>query len=129
MNDPIADMIIRIKNAQAVKKPEVRIPASKLKLEIVKVLKEEGYIVGFCMEQDGVKSNIIVSLKYHRGSPVIENIRRVSTPGLRVYKKADDLPKVIGGLGVAIVSTSQGVMVDRVARKLGTGGEILCYVS
>ena len=129
MSDPIADMIIRIKNAQAVRKPEVRMPLSTIKLNIAKVLKAEGYISGFCTEIKGVKGDLILSLKYYQGKPVIESIRRASKQGLRVYKGKDELPKVMGGLGVAIVSTSKGIMSDRAARALGNGGEVLCYVS
>jgi len=129
MSDPIADMICRIKNAQAVQKSEVSVIASNVKLAIAKVLKAEGYISGFCVEQNGSRKFIILSLKYYKGKPVIENIRRISKPGLRIYKKISKLPKVMGGLGVAIVSTSKGVMTDRAARTLGEGGEILCYVS
>jgi len=129
MSDPIADMICRIKNAQAVGKPEVSIVASKMKTAIAKVLKTEGYISGFCAEEKGSKKYLIVSLKYHDGRPVIEKMYRISRPGLRVYKTITKLPKVMGGLGIAIVSTSKGIMTDRAARTLGEGGEILCYVS
>ena len=129
MSDPIADMICRIKNAQAVQKSEASILASKVNLAIAKVLKSEGYISGFCTEDEGSRKFIIVSLKYYKGKPVIENIRRISKPGLRIYKKISKLPKVMGGLGVAIVSTSKGIMTDRAARAIGEGGEVLCYVS
>lgn len=129
MSDPIADMICCIKNAQAVHRPETIVPSSKLKLAIAKVLKDEGYIAGFAVEGDEKKSNLIISLKYHKGQPVIASMRKVSKSGLRVYKKGENLPKVMGGLGIAIVSTSKGVMTDRAARALGEGGEILCYVS
>jgi small subunit ribosomal protein S8 len=130
MQDPIADMFTRIRNAQMVLRPEVKIPSSQLKMAIAKVLKEEGYISGFAREEIGAgKGNIILSLKYHQGKPVIESISRISRPGLRIYRPKDGLPKVMGGLGVAIVSTSKGVMSDRKARALNVGGEILCYVS
>ena len=129
MSDPIADMLCRIKNAQAVGKPEVKIAASNVKVAIAKVLKIEGYISGFCVEENEHKRNLILSLKYLKGRPVIENIRRTSRPGLRVYKKVEKLPKVMGGLGVALISTSKGIMTDRAARALGEGGEVLCYVS
>jgi small subunit ribosomal protein S8 len=129
MTDPIADMLTRIRNGQKARKVSVTLPASKLKLAIVKVLEQEGYVSGVKSEADGTKQNLIVDLKYHRDEPVIERIERVSRPGLRVYKKADDIPKVQGGLGVAIVSTSAGVMSDRQARAQGRGGEILCFVS
>jgi small subunit ribosomal protein S8 len=128
MSDPISDMIIRIKNAQAMQKMEVKMPASKMKIAIAKVLKGEGYISGFSVEEKGQKANLILSLKYHYKKPVIENIYRISKPGIRIYKKVMDLPKVMGGLGIAIVSTSKGVMTDRAARALHEGGEILCYV-
>jgi small subunit ribosomal protein S8 len=129
MNDPIADMIIRIKNAQMVGKPEVRIPLSKCKMAIARVLKAEGYISGFCVEEKDKKGDLIISLKYFHGKAVIEEIIRVSKSGLRIYKKAAILPKVKSGLGVAIISTSRGIMTDRAARALGVGGEVLCYVS
>jgi small subunit ribosomal protein S8 len=129
MTDPIADMLTRIRNGQKARKVSVTLPASKLKLAIVKVLEQEGYVSGVKSEADGAKHNMTVDLKYHRDEPVIERIERVSRPGLRVYKKADDIPKVQGGLGVAIVSTSAGVMSDRQARAQGRGGEVLCFVS
>lgn len=129
MTDPIADMLTRIRNGQKARKVSVTLPASKLKLAIVKVLEQEGYVGGVKTETDGAKESIVVDLKYHRDEPVIEHIARVSRPGLRVYKKADELPKVQGGLGVAIISTSGGVMSDRDARAQGRGGEVLCFVS
>jgi small subunit ribosomal protein S8 len=129
MTDPIADMLTRIRNAQQAKKSEVSMPSSKVKLNIAKVLEDEGYIAATkVVEADG-KSTLTLSLKYYEGKPVISQIDRVSRPGLRVYKAANDIPKIIGGLGVAIVSTSKGVMADRKARALGQGGEILCAVS
>lgn len=128
MQDPIADMFVRIRNAQARAKREARIPASKQKLAIAEVLKNEGYISDFRVEQDGIRSQIVVELKYYGGRPVIERIQRVSRPGLRVYKAKDELPRVVGGLGVAIVSTSRGLMTDRQARSMGIGGEVICSV-
>lgn len=128
MQDPIADMFVRIRNAQARAKRETRIPASKQKLAIAEVLKNEGYISDFRVEQDGIHSQIVVELKYYGGRPVIERIERVSRPGLRVYKAKDELPRVVGGLGVAIVSTSRGLMTDRQARSMGIGGEVICSV-
>jgi len=128
MQDPIADMFVRIRNAQARAKRETRIPASKQKVAIAEVLKNEGYITDFHVEQDGIHSQIVVELKYYGGRPVIERIERVSRPGLRVYKAMDELPRIVGGLGVAIVSTSRGLMTDRQARSLGIGGEVICSV-
>lgn len=129
MQDPIADMFVRIRNAQARAKREARIPASKQKLAIAEVLRNEGYISDFRVEQDGIHSQIVVELKYYGGRPVIERIERVSRPGLRVYKGSDDLPRVMNGLGVAIVSTPKGVMTDRAARAARAGGEVLCIVA
>lgn len=129
MTDPIADMLTRIRNAQQANKVDVTMPSSKLKLSIAEVLKEEGYIVDFSVNENEGKPLLNISLKYFEGKPVIEQISRVSRPGLRVYRAADKLPQVIGGLGIAIVSTSRGVMADRKARALGQGGEVLCAVS
>ena len=129
MSDPIADMLTRIRNAQKARKESVTIPASKLKLSIAEVLQQEGYIEAVETEGEGVQSSIKVKLKYHKSIPVIEKIRRVSRPGLRVYAGVSDLPRVQGGLGVAIISTSGGVMTDRQARAQGRGGEVLCVVS
>lgn len=129
MSDPVADMLTRIRNAQLVEKTSVRMPASRLKAAIAGVLRDEGYIDGFVVRQDGAKSEIELALKYYAGQPVIGKIERVSRPGLRIYKGSDDLPRVMNGLGVAIISTSQGVMTDRRARSLGVGGEILCVVA
>jgi small subunit ribosomal protein S8 len=129
MTDPVADMLTRIRNGQRANKTEVRMPSSKLKESIAKVLQEEGYVADYSVDASGAKPELTVKLKYFQGKPVIDTIRRVSRPGLRVYKAKDELPKVIGGLGVAIVSTSKGVMSDRVARAMGQGGEILCIVS
>jgi small subunit ribosomal protein S8 len=129
MTDPIADLLTRIRNGQSSGKPEVNVPASKVKLAIAKVLKDEGYIENFSsIDVDG-KPTIAVTLKYYQGRPVIDRLERVSRPGLRVYKGKDELPSILGGLGVAIVSTSQGVMTDRQARASGHGGEVLCIVS
>jgi small subunit ribosomal protein S8 len=129
MTDPIADFLTRIRNGQRSGKTEVTAPASKIKLALAKVLTEEGYIEDFVVAKDGVKSYLTVRLKYYQGRPVIDRLERVSRPGLRVYRGKDDLPKVLGGMGVAIVSTSKGVMTDREARAGGHGGEVLCIVS
>ena len=126
--DPIADMLTRIRNGQRAGKLSVAMPSSKLKKSIAQVLKDEGFITDFQVQDEAGKSVINVDLKYYDGQPVIENIKRISRPGLRIYKANDELPKVQGGLGVAIVSTSKGVMSDRAARAAGEGGEVLCYV-
>ena len=128
MTDPIADMLTRVRNAQAASKFDVAMPSSKLKLAIAKVLQDEGYIVGFSSDNE-VKPTLTVALKYYEGRPVIEQIKRVSRPGLRIYKNKHELPKILNGLGIAIVSTSAGVMTDREARASGRGGEIICTVS
>lgn len=127
MSDPIADMLTRIRNAQSVGKATVSMRASKLKAAIANVLKEEGYIVDF-RQDEGPKSQLTITLKYFQGRPVIEEINRVSRPGLRRYKSKDELPSVKGGLGIAVVSTSHGVMTERSARAKGLGGEIVCEV-
>ena len=129
MTDPIADMLTRIRNGQKARKVSVTMPASKQKLAIAAVLKDEGYITDFSVSGDGAQSEMSVELKYFEGTPVIETVRRVSKPGLRVYRGNEDLPKVLGGLGIAIVSTSAGVMSDRQAREQGIGGEVICTVS
>ncbi|MNC87136.1 30S ribosomal protein S8 [compost metagenome] len=129
MNDPIADMLTRIRNAQHAEKLSVAMPASKVKAAIAQVLKDEGYVDDFAVRELEGKPTLEISLKYYAGKPVIEKIERVSRPGLRIYKPKDDLPKVMNGLGVAIVSTSRGVMTDRKARGLGVGGEVLCIVA
>jgi small subunit ribosomal protein S8 len=129
MTDPIADMLTRIRNAQMVAKTVVEMPSSKLKVSIAQVLKDEGYIDGFAVREKEGKAELEIGLKYYAGQPVIERIERVSSPGLRIYKGRDDLPKVMNGLGVAIVSTSKGVMTDRKARETGVGGEVLCIVA
>ena len=128
MNDPISDMLTRIRNAQNARKSSVSMPSSKFKLAIAKVLKDEGYIGDFQVTTDA-KPTLSIALKYFQGKPVIDMIKRVSKPGFRVYKNADELPTVIGGLGVAILSTSQGVMPDREARRQNIGGEVICLVS
>ncbi len=129
MTDPISDMLTRIRNAQAVHKTTVNMPSSKLKTAIAQVLKDEGYIDGYAIRQDDGKPEIEISLKYYAGQPVIEKIERVSRPGLRIYRGRDDIPRVMNGLGIAIVSTSRGVMTDRKARATGIGGEVLCIVA
>ena len=129
MTDPIADMLTRIRNAQRADKASVAMPSSKQKLAIAAVLKDEGYIGEFNQDEDGALAQLTIELKYFEGQPVIEKIERVSKPGRRVYKPTDDLPRVIGGLGIAIVSTSSGVMSDRQAREKGIGGEVLCVVA
>ncbi len=129
MTDPIADMLTRIRNGQKARKVSVSMPASKAKEALAKVLQQEGYITGFSTDGEGAGKSLSVELKYFEGVPVIERIERSSRPGLRIYRGKEDLPKVLGGLGVAIVSTSAGVMSDRQAREKGIGGEVLCIVS
>ena len=129
MTDPIADMLTRIRNGQKARKYSVTMPSSSAKVAIARVLKDEGYVVDFNTVNDGVKTDLTIELKYYEGAPVIENIKRVSKPGLRIYRGSSELPKVLGGLGVAIVSTSAGVMSDRQAREQGIGGEVLCVIS
>jgi small subunit ribosomal protein S8 len=129
MTDPISDMLTRIRNAQAVRKTSVSIPSSKLKVAIAQVLQDEGYIDGFALRENDGKPELDLSLKYYAGQPVIEKIERVSRPGLRIYRGRKDIPRVMNGLGIAIVSTSQGVMTDRKARATGIGGEVLCVVA
>ena len=128
MQDPIADMLTRIRNGQVARKFSVAMPLAKSKLAIAKVLKEEGYIEDFSVTES-VKPELEVTLKYFQGKPVVDVIQRVSRPGLRVYKGKNELPKVMAGLGIAVVSTSKGVMTDRAARSAGLGGEIICYVA
>lgn len=128
MQDPIADMFTRIRNAQAAKKVTVKMPASKQKEAIAKVLQDEGYITGYSVEA-GVKPELEIVLKYFENKAVIESIQRVSRPGLRIYKKRNELPKVMGGLGIAVISTSKGLMTDRAARNAGLGGEVIGYVA
>jgi small subunit ribosomal protein S8 len=129
MSDPIADMLTRIRNAQMVNKTSVAMPSSKIKVAIAHVLKDEGYIEDFAIIDATGKPELKIGLKYYAGRPVIERIERVSRPGLRVYRGKSDIPTVMNGLGVTIISTPQGVMTDRKARATGTGGEVLCYVA
>jgi small subunit ribosomal protein S8 len=129
MSDPIADMLTRIRNGQSAGKSSVTMAASKMKESVAKVLKDEGYVADFSRSENGGKPSLTIDLKYFQGEPVIELIQRVSRPGLRIYKSRDELPKVRAGLGIAIVSTSQGVMTDREARKQGHGGEVVAYVA
>lgn len=128
MQDPIADMLTRIRNGQAANKVAINMPSSKLKVAIANVLAAEGYIESVKV-LEGAKPELKITLKYFQGKPVVESIQRVSRPGLRIYKRKDELPKVMGGLGVAVISTSKGVMTDRAARQAGLGGEIICYVA
>jgi small subunit ribosomal protein S8 len=127
MTDPIADMLTRIRNGLTAGKVDVSMPSSKQKVAMCQVLQDEGYISGFNVAE-GAKPELTVTLKYFEGKPVIDSIKRVSRPGLRIYKNKDELPNVMGGLGVAVISTSKGLMSDRAARKAGHGGEVLCYV-
>ena len=129
MSDPIADMLTRIRNAQVVQKTMVAMPSSKVKVAIANVLKDEGYIENFAVSEDAGKAELKIGLKYYAGRPVIERLERVSRPGLRIYKGKDEIPTVMNGLGVAIVSTPKGVMTDRKARATGVGGEVICYVA
>ena len=128
MTDPIADMLTRLRNAQAIRKFEVSMPASRLKAAIARVLKEEGYIRDFSVQEQDGKAVLSITLRYFENKPVIGSIQRISRPGLRIYKSKDELPRVKGGLGIAIISTSRGVMTDRAARAAGYGGEVLCSV-
>ncbi|WP_293777867.1 30S ribosomal protein S8 [uncultured Oxalicibacterium sp.] len=129
MSDPIADMLTRIRNAQVVQKTTVAMPSSKVKVAIANVLRDEGYIEDFAVTEDAGKAELKIGLKYYAGRPVIERLERVSRPGLRIYKGKDEIPSVMNGLGVAIVSTPRGVMTDRKARATGVGGEVICYVA
>ena len=129
MTDPIADMLVRIRNAAAVGKPTVKMPSSKIKVAIAKVLQDEGYLGGSRVTQNGAKAELEIVLKYYEGKPVIEKLQRVSRSGLRQYRGKDAIPKVLGGLGVAIISTSKGIMTDTQARHQGVGGEVLCFVA
>ncbi|MBS3799265.1 30S ribosomal protein S8 [Pseudoalteromonas sp. BDTF-M6] len=128
LQDPIADLFTRIRNGQTAKKVSVSMPSSKLKVAVAKVLTDEGYVSGYSVTE-GAMPELAIELKYFEGKAVIENIQRVSRPGLRIYKKRDELPKVMGGLGIAIVSTSKGLMTDRAARSAGVGGEIIGFVA
>ena len=129
MNDPISDMLTRIRNGQSSNKKDVSMPSSSAKKAIAEVLKNEGYIIDFEVITENSIDNLVIQLKYHQGLPVIEDIQRSSRPGLRVYKNKEDLPQVLGGLGIAIISTSAGVMSDKEAREKGIGGEVICTVS
>jgi len=129
MTDPIADMLTRIRNAQKVQKPLVEVPYSKVKEALAKVLVDEGYLASVDVERNGAKATLKLGLKYYAGRPVIDRIERVSRPGLRIYRGADELPRVLNGMGIAVVSTSKGVMSDRAARKARIGGEVLCIVA
>ena len=129
MTDPIADLLTRIRNAQLARKTEVSVSSSKLKTALVKVLKDEGYVAGFQISKDGAKQTLSIELKYFDGRPVIDRLERVSRPGLRIYRSKNELPKIQGGLGTAIVSTPKGVMTDKQARAIGQGGEVLCIVA
>ena len=129
MSDPIADMLTRIRNAQMTERATVLMPSSKVKIAIAKVLKDEGYIDGFKIGGEEQKPVLEIALRYYAGRPVIEKIERISKPGLRIYKSKDDIPRVMNGLGIAIVSTSRGVMTDRAARATGIGGDVLCIVA
>ena len=128
MTDPIADMLTRIRNATIVKGKVVEVPSSKIKLELAKILKEEGYIQDFDLIDDSKQGMIKVYLKYNGKEKVITGLNRISKPGLKVYARKDEIPKVLGGLGIAVMSTSQGIMTDRKARTVGIGGEVICYV-
>lgn len=128
MQDPIADMLTRVRNAGNAAKRTVEMPNAKLKVAIAKVMKKEGFISDYAVEGEGAITSLVITLKYFQGQPVIETIKRISKPGLRVYAEKDNLPSVNGGLGVALISTSKGVMSDKAARKAGIGGEVLCSV-
>jgi small subunit ribosomal protein S8 len=128
MSDPIADLLTRIRNAQMAGLPVVECPSSTIKVAILNVLKQEGYIAGYAVSADAVKQQLKIELKYYNGRPVIEELHRGSTPGLRMYKGREELPKVRAGLGIAVVSTNKGVMTDKAARAAGVGGEVLCTV-
>lgn len=129
MTDPVADFLTRLRNGQSARKKSIKVPSSKLKEAIANVLQDEGYILGFDVAAEGSKKTMTVALKYFDGKPVIERIDRVSTPSLRVYKAKDEIPTVLGGLGIAIISTASGVVSDKKARAAGQGGEVICIVS
>jgi small subunit ribosomal protein S8 len=129
MTDPIADLLTRIRNGQSARKASVAVGASKLKLAILKVLKDEGYIADFSLQSDAGKPVLMVDLKYYEGRPVIDRIERVSRPGLRIYRGKDEFPRVLGGMGTVIISTPKGVMTDKAAHAIGQGGEVLCIVA
>ena len=128
MSDPVADMLTRIRNGQSADKASVSMPLSKFKVSIAAVLKEEGYIQDYKIAGEGVTRQLVIDLKYYMGRPVIDKIKKISRPGLRIYNSAEQLPSVIGGMGIAIISTSMGVMTDRSARENGQGGEVICTV-
>lgn len=128
MHDPIADALVRIRNAQQIGYREVSLPASRIKVEIARVLRDEGYVEDYAVSEESGKGTLTIRLKYFEGRPVIERIRRVSRPGLRVFRGKDELPRIRGGYGIAIISTPQGLMSDRAARATGHGGEVLCEV-
>ncbi|MBE7526496.1 30S ribosomal protein S8 [Nitrosomonas sp.] len=129
MTDPVADMLTRIRNAQAAEKKEIKLPSSRIKLSILKILEEEGYIQKYQENIEQKKRYVVITLKYFSGSPVISTIKRISKPGLRIYKSKDNLPNVMNGLGIGIISTSKGVLSIRQAKKIGVGGELLCIVT
>jgi small subunit ribosomal protein S8 len=129
MTDPIADMLTRIRNGQSAGKVDVTMPSSSKKVSIAKVMKDEGFITDYSASKEGVKPVLTITLKYYEGNPVIDDLKRVSRPGLRIYKGKDELPKVLNGLGIAIISTSAGLMTDKQARASGRGGEVICTVS
>ena len=129
MTDPVADLLTRVRNGQSANKAEVSMPSSKLKVEIAKVLKDEGYVDSYAVNDVEGKATLNIQLRYYQGKPVIDKIKRVSRPGLRIFKGKGELPKVNGGLGIAIISTSKGVMTDQAARTAGEGGEVICTVS
>jgi small subunit ribosomal protein S8 len=128
MSDPVSDMLTRIRNGQSASKQLVAMPSSTMKLSIANVLKEEGYIADYAVEKNGNHDELNITLKYYQGRPVIDKVTRVSRPGLRIYRSKDELPSVLDGLGIAIISTSKGVMTDRAARAIGNGGEVICTV-
>ena len=128
MTDPIADMLTRIRNANQERHETVSIPGSKIKVQIAEILKNEGFVKGYTVEEDGVKKNIVITLKYKGNERVITGLKRISKPGLRIYAKVNEVPKVLNGLGIAILSTSQGIMTDKEARAKRVGGEVLAYV-
>lgn len=129
MTDPIADLLTRIRNGQTARKAEVQLASSRLKTAIVKVLKDEGYIADYRLDDGGGKPTLVIGLKYYEGRPVIDRLERVSRPGLRIYRRKDELPKILGGMGTVIISTPKGVMTDKQARSIGQGGEVLCIVA
>jgi small subunit ribosomal protein S8 len=129
MTDPVADLLTRIRNGQSAGKAQISLDSSKMKTSIAKVLKDEGYVADFHIENETGKPRLVVDLKYYEGRPVIDRLERVSRPGLRIYRGKDELPKVLGGMGTVIVSTPQGVMTDRQARAAGQGGEVICIVA